>query len=43
MLREADKNKDGQISKEEFYELMQNTVIPDALEQYESRIPGQVK
>ena len=43
MLREADKNKDGQISKEEFYELMQNTVVPDALEQYESRIPGRVK
>lgn len=38
MLREADKNKDGQISKEEFCDLMRNTVVPDSLEQYESRL-----
>jgi len=42
MLREADTNKDGKISKEEFYDLMRNTVMPDALEQYESRIPDKV-
>ena len=42
MLREADTNKDGQISKEEFHDLMRNTVMPDALEQYESRVPDKV-
>ena len=40
MLREADTNRDGQISKEEFQQLMRNTVVPDALEQYDSRIPN---
>jgi len=37
MLREADTNRDGQISKEEFYDLM-NSVIPDSLDQYEPRV-----
>lgn len=43
MLREADTNKDGQISREEFYALMKNTVMPDTLEQYEPRIPDKTK
>ena len=38
MLREADKNEDGRISKEEFFELMVKTVAPDSLEQYDSRL-----
>eukprot|EP00210_Caulerpa_lentillifera_P002691 g2571.t1 len=38
MLREADTNQDGQISKQEFYDLMMSTVVPDALEQYDARL-----
>ncbi|CAD7699180.1 unnamed protein product [Ostreobium quekettii] len=38
MLREADRNEDGLISREEFTELMVKTMAPDCLEQYDSRV-----
>ena len=38
MLREADKNEDGRISREEFYNLMAGTVATDTLSQYDSRL-----
>jgi calcium-dependent protein kinase len=38
MLREADTNNDGQISKEEFVELLEEATLPDSLSQYDSRL-----
>jgi calcium-dependent protein kinase len=38
MLREADTNGDGRISKDEFMELLMGTSLPDTLNQYDPRI-----
>lgn len=38
MLREADKNEDGRISRDEFYHLIFRSVAPDSLSQYDSRL-----
>ena len=39
MLREADDNGDGQVSLQEFRDLFAaQNVVPDALEQYDSRL-----
>ncbi|CAD7701182.1 unnamed protein product [Ostreobium quekettii] len=38
MLREADKNEDGFISRDEFNHLMVKSMGPDSLDQYDSRI-----
>lgn len=38
MIREADKNEDGVLSKDEFYEMMLSTVVPDPLSQYDRRL-----
>lgn len=38
MLREADTNNDGKISKEEFLDLLEEATLPDSLSQYDSRI-----
>ena len=37
MLREADDNGDGVISKAEFHDLFANKSTPDGLEQYDAR------
>ena len=38
MVREADTNGDGKVSREEFVELLQDTNVPDSLEHYDSRL-----
>lgn len=38
MLREADTNGDGQISKEEFYDLLRDNNTPDSLSFYDDRL-----
>lgn len=38
MVREADVNGDGKISKEEFLDLLHQTSVPDSLDQYDSRL-----
>lgn len=38
MLREADTNGDGQISKEEFYDLLRDGHAPDSLSFYDDRL-----
>lgn len=38
MVREADVNGDGKISKEEFVGLLHQTSVPDSLDQYDSRL-----
>lgn len=38
MLREADTNNDGKISKDEFLDLLEEAMLPDSLSQYDSRI-----
>ena len=40
MLREADANGDGRISKEEFVALLQEASMRDSLDQYDSRYSG---
>lgn len=40
MLREADANGDGRISKEEFIALLQEASMRDSLDQYDSRYSG---
>lgn len=39
MLREADTNEDGKISREEFYSLLKNVQAPDTLALYDHRLP----
>lgn len=44
MMREADLNGDGKVSKEEFLNLLHETSVPDSLDQYDARlstVPGQ--
>ena len=38
MMREADINSDGKVSREEFYSLLHDNMVPDSLDQYDSRI-----
>lgn len=38
MVREADTDGDGLVSKDEFLNLLQQTSVPDSLDQYDSRI-----
>ncbi|WIA42889.1 hypothetical protein OEZ86_008805 [Tetradesmus obliquus] len=38
MLREADENGDGRISKQEFYNLLRDNVAPDSLSMYDDRL-----
>jgi calcium-dependent protein kinase len=38
MLREADENGDGRISRQEFYNLLRDNVAPDSLSMYDSRL-----
>lgn len=38
VLREADVNGDGRISKEEFNQLLGGSPVPDSLDQYDARI-----
>ncbi len=40
MLREADANGDGRISKDEFVALLQEASMRDSLDQYDSRYSG---
>jgi len=40
MLREADTNEDGKISKEEFYSLLKDVQAPDTLALYDNRLPS---
>lgn len=37
MLREADANGDGRISREEFYSLLRDSNVPDSLSFYDDR------
>ena len=37
MLREADEDGDGMVSKEEFHDLSSKQSMPDALEGYDAR------
>ena len=37
MLREADTNGDGKVSREEFHSLFQQSSVPDGLGQYDAR------
>jgi calcium-dependent protein kinase len=38
MLREADENGDGRISRQEFYNLLRDNVAPDSLSMYDDRL-----
>jgi len=38
MLREADENGDGRISRQEFYNLLRDNLAPDSLSMYDSRL-----
>lgn len=38
MLREADENGDGKISREEFYNLLRDNLAPDSLSMYDDRL-----
>ncbi len=38
MLREADTNGDGRVSREEFYNLLQEHQAPDSLSFYDTRL-----
>lgn len=38
MLREADENGDGRISKQEFYNLLRDNIAPDSLSMYDDRL-----
>jgi calcium-dependent protein kinase len=38
MLREADANGDGKISRQEFTKLLQSSVVPDSLSFYDDRL-----
>ena len=38
MLREADANGDGKISREEFTQLLASSVVPDSLSFYDTRL-----
>jgi hypothetical protein len=42
MLREADANGDGRISRQEFTELLQSSVVPDSLSLYDDRLGAAV-
>ena len=38
VLREADINGDGRISKEEFEQMLASSPVPDSLDQYDARV-----
>jgi len=38
MLREADSNGDGRISRDEFHALLRDQVTPDSLSLYDNRL-----
>lgn len=42
MLREADANGDGLVSREEFSTLLTETHLPDSLDQYDHRLQQSV-
>ena len=42
MLREADANGDGLVSREEFSTLLTETHLPDSLDQYDPRLQQSV-
>eukprot|EP00879_Flechtneria_rotunda_P016607 GHRR01017377.1.p1 GENE.GHRR01017377.1~~GHRR01017377.1.p1 ORF type:complete len:213 (+),score=81.63 GHRR01017377.1:705-1343(+) len=42
MLREADENGDGRISRQEFYNLLRDNVTPDSLSMYDDRLARNV-
>ena len=43
MLREADANGDGLVSREEFSTLLTETHLPDSLDQYDARLQQSVQ
>jgi calcium-dependent protein kinase len=42
MLREADENGDGRISKQEFSNLLRDNVAPDSLSMYDDRLADNI-
>lgn len=38
MVREADLNGDGKVSRDEFVNLLHETSVPDSLDQYDARL-----